>query len=307
MPRLAATLCLLCLLAVLVAAGASSASELGRGDEAWAQRAGGATDARAGRAPIASSIRAYENALREQPGSLEIRWKLLRSLHFAATFATGDLDPRATFERAARLGEEGLERLAARLGAGKRLDQSADLDASDGDEIEPGSIERRLTDAGLAVPDVARLHFWTAIAWGAWSQQTGLLDSVREGVANRIHRYARVAAALEPGYDDGGVYRLLGRLHATLPRVPFISGWVDRSKAIPLLERGHSVAPWHPGNCLLLSLTLLDLAPERRDEALGLLRQAAASEPREAMSIEDRTIISEARDRLARLEEESAS
>jgi tetratricopeptide (TPR) repeat protein len=304
MPRLAV---MLCLLAALVAATAAAAPEIERGDEAWALRAGEASGARAAREPIASSILAYQSALRAQQDSLEIRWKLLRSLHFAATFASGDPDPQATFERAARLGEEGLDRVAARLSLEERLDQSEELEVFERDEIGRASIERRLTEAGLAVTDVARLHFWTAIAWGAWSQQTGLLASVREGVANRIHRYARVAVALEPGYEDGGAYRLLGRLHATLPRVPFVSGWVDPSKAIPLLERGHAVAPWHPGNCLLLSLTLLDLAPGRRDEALALLRRAATSDPRRTMWIEDRTLIAEARERLARLEEETAS
>jgi tetratricopeptide (TPR) repeat protein len=305
MTRLAAPT--LCLLAVLgTAHAAAPPSELERGDEAWAMRAAGASDEHAASEPIAAAIGAYERALRAAPGSLEIRWKLLRSLHFAAAFAAGDADPHATFERAARVGEEGLDRVGERLGSGARLDRTVEIEPGEGIGLDVGALRARLAEADLATSDVARLHFWTAIAWGSWSRTTGLLAAVREGVANRIHRYARIALALEPGYDDGGAYRLLGRLHATLPRVPFISGWVDRERAIPLLESGYTLAPWHPGNRLLLALTLLDLAPGRRDEALALLRQAAATDPRATRLVEDRAIIAEARALLSRTEAAAA-
>ena len=88
-------------------------------------------------------------------------------------------------------------------------------------------------------------------------------------------------------------------LHAELPRVPFLSGWVDRGKAIPLVERAYAIAPAHPGNPLLLALTLLDLAPERRAEALELLRQVEGVTPRPSMQIEDLFVRRQARERLA--------
>ena len=75
---------------------------------------------------------------------------------------------------------------------------------------------------------------------------------------------------LEPGYDAGGPYRLLGRLHARLPRVPLFSGWVDRSKALPLVEAGYALAPWHPGNRLVVAITLEELAPERAAQPLSV-------------------------------------
>jgi hypothetical protein len=87
---------------------------------------------------------------------------------------------------------------------------------------------------------------------------------------------------------------LVGSLHAQLPRVPFASDWVDRRRAIPLLERAFAIAPEHPGNGFLLALTLLDLAPERRSEALALLDRAGSSTPREAMHIEDLAVRREA-------------
>ena len=164
--------------------------------------------------------------------------------------------------------------------------------------MDPDAIRARLAAADVSPRDVARLYFWSAINWGAWSRNAGLLNAVRQGVANRIHRYTLITIALEPEYDEGGAFRLLGRLHAELPRVPFVSGWVDRDQALPLIERAYAMAPVNPGNRLLLALTLLDLAPERGGEALDLLDQVQRLTPRPSMRIEDLAMRKEARDRL---------
>lgn len=267
---------------------AAHADALVRGDAAWARRAEGERHGRPLPGPIREAVRSYEDALASDPESLEARWKLLRALHFAGQFASDGVEERRrVFERAKDASDRGLTLLADRVASGVRLD-----------EMDPEQIGTLLESAGTAPSDVARLYFWSAINWGAWSRDAGLLKAVRQGVAKRLHRYTLVTIALEPEYDRGGAYRLLGRLHAELPRVPFVSGWVDRKKAIPLLERAYALAPDDPGNRLLLALTLLDLAPERRDEALDLLAQVEALVPRDSMRIEDLAIREEARERL---------
>jgi hypothetical protein len=272
-----------------VSAGAPVA-DVTAGDAAWAARAEGALEGRPLPEPIRSSLDAYERALADRPHSLEVRWKLVRSLHFAGTFTARDEDAkRQAFERAAGIADEGLDWLAERVGDGASLD-----------ELGPALLRARLDAAGLSARDVARLHFWSALSWGAWSRTVGLLSAVRQGVAGRLHRYASVALALEPGYDEGGPYRLLGRLHARLPRVPFLSGWVERERAIPLLEAGYALAPENPGNQLLLAVTLLELAPERRSEAIALLDAVADLDPRPEMRIEDLAMRDEARERRDR-------
>jgi hypothetical protein len=257
---------------------------------AWRNRADGEREARPLPDPILAAIRSYEAALAARPESLEARWKLLRALHFAGDFVIEDRgERRRIFERGRGISEQGLELLARQVGSGKRLD-----------ELEPEALEPLLDAAGVSSTDVARLYFWSAINWGAWSRIVGLLGAVRQGVAKRLYRYTRVTLALEPGYEEGGAFRLLGRLHAKLPRVPFLSGWVDRGKAIPMVERAYAIAPANPGNRLLLALTLLDLAPERRAEALDLLRQVEGLTPRPSMRIEDLVVRRQARKRLAK-------
>ena len=253
-------------LAAADALASDDAEALARGDAAWEQRAEGADDdGRAAPAPIEEAIRAYDQAVAAAPESLEARWKLLRALHFAADFASAS-------EEAARA----------------RLDRATALaDAS-----------RPLL--GTASPrDAAATHFWSAIVWGAWSQRRGLLAAVREGVANRMHEEALAVVALDDRFEEGGAHRLLSRLHASLPRVPLLSGWVDRAQALPESERALAIAPLHLGNRYLFALTLLDVAPERREEALRVLEEVAVAEPRQDQRVEELSIRRSARERLA--------
>jgi hypothetical protein len=264
------------------------ADEVARGDSAWARRAEGEREGRPLPGPILEAVRSYESALSARPESLEVRWKLLRALHFAGDFASQDREEkRRIFDRARDVSETGLALLADRVGSGVRLD-----------EMDPDAIGRVLEAADIPPSDVARLYFWSAINWGTWSRNAGLLHAVRQGVANRLHRYTLVTIALEPEYEEGGAFRLLGSLHAQLPRVPFVSGWVDRDQSVPLVERAYVMAPAHPGNRLLLALTLLDLAPERRSEALDLLKQVEGLTPHPSMRIEELAMRKQARERL---------
>ncbi|MDH3214323.1 MAG: TRAP transporter TatT component family protein [Myxococcales bacterium] len=264
------------------------ADDIARGDSAWDRRAEGERDGRPVPGPILEAVRSYESALSARPESLEARWKLLRALHFAGDFASQDEEEkRRIFDRARDVSEAGLSLLADRAGSGVRLD-----------EMDPDGIGSRLEAAGIPPSDVARLYFWSAINWGTWSRSAGLLNAVRQGVANRLHRYTLMTIALEPEYEEGGAFRLLGSLHAQLPRVPFVSGWVDRGQSVPLVERAYVMAPAHPGNRLLLALTLLDLAPERRGEALDLLKQVEGLTPRPSMRIEELAMRKQARERL---------
>lgn len=250
------------------APGAGAGDLVAQADAAWARRADGHDgEGRAAPGPIADAIRAYEAAVAAAPDALEPRWKLLRALHFAADFASRDADEEHAFvERATAAADDAKDRLA------------------------PG---------GTTARDAAALHFWSAVAWAAWGQRHGLLGAVRKGVAGRVHDDALAALELDPEVENGGAHRMLARLHATLPRVPFLSGWVDRDRAVPEMERALAIAPDHLGNRVLFALTLLDVAPLRRAEALAALEAAAAAEPSGEAMVEDLAIRKTARERLA--------
>jgi len=265
---------------------------IARGEAAYLGRAAGGGDGRAALEPIGEAIRAFQEATAADPRNLEARWKLLRALHFEGEFATEEREAkRRIFDRARTLSEEGMELLAERVGGDRLHELSSELS------------QERLAQAAVSPHDVAAFYFWSAINWAAWSQTSGLLRAVRRGVAGRVHDYALLVVALDREHEEGGAHRLLAALHARLPRVPFVSGWVDRSQALVHVERALEIAPEHPGNHLILATTLLDLQPDRRAEALALLKEVSALEPRPATEVEDLAIRREARERL---EEERA-
>lgn len=265
-------------------AGPAAAS----GDLYWSQRARGMSEARADPQPVRTAIAAYQAALASDPDDLETFWKLLRALHFQGEFASQERDTRLQiFDRARALSEKGLEHLAGRAGAPLH-------------EVEPGRLREVVAASGLDATEVARLYYWAAANWGSWSKDAGLVDAVRTGVANRLRSYLDVVISLEPEYEAGGAHRFLGTLHARLPRVPLLSGWVDRDRALPQLETALAIAPREPSNRLLLGLALLDLDPERRTQGLSVLAEVANLEPRPERRVEDAVVVREARRRLER-------
>lgn len=259
--------------ALALAASESTASAfddaLVAGDRAWSERAASIEDDRARPERTIEAIGHYRAALDADPSELAAHWKLLRALHYAIDFTS--------------LAEADQEQWARQA-----------------IEVAATASERAETGAGSDA-DRARAYFWSAIAWGTRAQRVGLITIVREGVATRMHDFAEQSLALDPGVDRGGAYRLLSRLHATLPRVPFVSGWVDRDKALPYAERGLAHDPEHPGNRLVLALALLEHAPDRAPEARALLEEVAAFEPRPEARAEDLRIREQANEKLGEL------
>jgi len=260
-----------------------------RGDRLYAER-GESNDGR-GRAEsqrIAAAIEAYEEALGRAPLDLGAREKTMAALFFAGDFASPNEEvAHAFYDRGRELGEEGIARVQERFGLRKPLEE---MDAT---EIRASVPEERVKDVGL-------LYFWAAIHWGAWSRTEGLLKVVSRGVAGRLRNYARVSLALDPTIYRGGNQRLLAHLHANLPRVPFISGWINREKALLFAEEALAIQSDDIGNQTIWGLVLLDVAPDRRGEALAVLESVVLTEPRAELVVEDQATREMARERLDR-------
>lgn len=273
----------------ILAADSPAARHLAAGDAAWAGRAEGAPAGAPGRAapgPIAEAIAGYEDAVAADPGDLEARWKILRALYFQGEHVVrGDDARQEVFDRGRQAGEAALDRLAASVGGREALD-----------ELAPAARAARLA----RVPEAAAIHFWAAVHWGLWGDAFGRLAAARQGVAGKIRDYAETALALDETYETGGPHRVLGRLHALAPRIPFFTGWIDRDRAIAELERALELAPTDPLNRLYLAEALLEHAPERSAEALDHLRALVRRPPDPSRLIEDAAAREAARELLER-------
>jgi tetratricopeptide (TPR) repeat protein len=253
--------------ATAVGAAPSSAPDalVAEGDAHYLRRADGASDAVADAAPIEAAIEAYRRALALAPEDNGALFRLLRALHFRASF-TGAEEAlqRRIYDEGTRLGQQAVDRME------KRADGK-------------GRVE-----ALRAIPDAGEVYFWTAACWGQWGLLRGTFASARKGIAGRMRDLATTVNEIDPTIQQGGGYRLLGRLHDRAPRIPLVTGWISRRKAVEYLRRSYELGPDNHVTWYFLAEALLEHQPKARDEAKALLERCATAEPHPEYLVEDR-------------------
>jgi tetratricopeptide (TPR) repeat protein len=228
---------------------------------------------------VERAIAGYRRALAADPGSGEARWKLVRAVHFRGRFCGARPDERRRyFEEARSLANDGLERLERAAGKNEGAARIAAL---------------------RKVPGAALVCLWAAVAWGEWALARGKLAAVMQGAAAKVRDLARTSVDLDPRSEDGGGYRVLGRLHDECPRIPLVTGWVSHQAALGYLRQALAIAPDNSVNRLFLAEAILRHEPARRQEAIELLKACAAMTPHPAYLVEDRHFSARARRRLA--------
>ena len=259
------------LLILLLASSSTQAASLARADSLYALRSQGAEGDRALRTTIAAAIAAYEEVAAEQPQSIEIKWKLLRALFFEGQY-TGYSRPerQAWYSEAVDHAEESLAEAAELCGGNKTWKRGR----------RPQVARHCNTD------DAAQLYLWSAVAWAQWGRASGAVDAVRHGMAAKLNDYAQRVIELDPHCEQGGGQRLLASLHARLPKIPFITGFVRRDQAIPMANAALEIDANHPGNRYIHATVLLRVAPERYAEAEATLKALANEEARGPWRVE---------------------
>jgi tetratricopeptide (TPR) repeat protein len=267
--------------AAVPASDGASAAALAAGDADYKSRAEGATGPGANPARIDAAIAAYRRALSLDPDAPEARFKLLRALFFRARFcgATAE-ERRKIFEEAKALGDDGIDRLERRIGGLKGAPR----------------VEALRRSAGAAA-----LCFWTAVSWGEWALARGKLAAARQGAGTRIRGLGQTVVDLDPELEQGGGYRILGRLHDQSPRIPLLTGWVSRQAALSNLRKALALGPQNSVNQFFLAEAILNHEPAQRDEARRLLTLCASSRPRDEYRVEDAYYAELSRQRLLAL------
>jgi tetratricopeptide (TPR) repeat protein len=264
----------------------AQADPIAAGDAAYARRAEGHQGARAQPGPINEAIASFERAVKEQPDRLEGSWKLLRALHFKGEFvAQGNDEKQKIFARGKEVAEAGLDRLAKRAGGRAKLDA-----------MKPAQAAKALA----GVPEAPPLYLWSAVHWGLWGDVFGRLAAARQGVGDKVRNYAETLNALDERYEDAAGHRILGRLHTLAPKVPFVTGWVDRDKAVSELRKAVALGPDNLDNSLFLAEVLFEHFPEKSAEARDILRKLLTRKPVPELVVEQESTLVKAKALLAK-------
>jgi hypothetical protein len=229
------------------------------GDLHYGRRQEGRVGAKASDREISAAIASYDTAARA-PDSAEARWKLARALYFKAAYTGLDEDAqKALYEKAKRAGEEAIE-----------------------------IIQRRAKSGDMATdPDAAPSYYWASVAWGQWALLAGKIESVKTGVADKIRLYAVTVIAIDPAFEEGGGYRVLGRLNDQVPWIPFLTGWASRDEAVKNLRLAVQQNSENFINRLFLAEALAGGSSSEKNEAIALAQKLVADGPSPAHLVED--------------------
>jgi hypothetical protein len=290
MRALACSAALSLTLAVLPSVGVSSPADAGTladVDRLWAERALDSKGGEASPPRAAALVAACRTAVERNPGSLEPRWRLMRALYFQGEYATADPpEKKNVFEEGKQAGEAALEivRRAVAEATGRKTAKESPV---------------QLAPDARGIPGIVPTFLWAGVDWGKWALVFGKTAAVRQGAAAKIRDYAEAVVLLDPSFESGAGYRVLGRLHHQTPAIPFFTMWASRDEALKNLRLAYGAGPKHFYNRLYLAEAMWDYEKERRPEARKMLEELVADTPSADFLVEDRRAQADARALLA--------
>lgn len=246
------------LLVICICGGLSSRSVAQRpfeeGKKWYDLRAAEADSFRAKPEYIEKAILAFENALQNDIRTVETAEYLLKSYYFKGMYlGLNKKKQKQVYDKGKQLGERMMERY-------------------------PGSVP---------------IKFWYSANSGRWADVHGFIAAATSGTAKKLRSICQDIINLDPEYQGGGGYRILGQVHFYSPNIPLIMGWPSDKKALNLLKKAIQIAPEHPTNLLLYARILLRF--DRSEEAKPYLSEVLALEPRSTNLVEDRYVKDRAR------------
>ncbi len=245
-------------------------------DVLWGLRAEGSTGGRALPGPIDHVIEACRAALAAKPDMLEVRWRLMRALYFKGEHTTNDVAAKKTiFDEGRTVAEQTLIILRGEAGREAHRDLG---------RATPVDLVPYVKGNAAAAPS----FLWAAVDWGKWALAFGKMAAVKQGAASKIRDYAQAVILLDPTYDGGGGYRVLGRLHHQTPAVPFFTGWASRSLALKNLRLAVETGPRNLVGRQFLAEAMWDYEPARRAEARAMLEKILTETPDPDYLVENR-------------------
>ena len=176
-------------------------SNLDKGIEYYNRRHENCIEDRADPVYITKAISFFESCLNDQKTEKLASLYLLKSYYFKAKFTESDKDKKKEV-----------------LKKGKGLGQ--DLIVKNSESVE---------------------HiYWYLVNLGSWAEVYGVLSAAKEGVADKMRMFSKQIIEMDPNYEDGAGYFMLGAVHYKSPYIPFLLSWPSNSDAIKWLELAYN-------------------------------------------------------------------
>ena len=142
-------------------------------------------------------------------------------------------------------------------------------------------------------PKNVELHFWYLSNLGSWAEVYGILTAAKEGVADQMKDHALTIIELNPNYEDGGGFFMLGAVHYKSPYIPFFLSWPDNDEAIKWLKKANETGEAKPVQKVYLAQALYK--NKEKSSAISLLEAVTNMTPTKVESLADWEQIKKAR------------
>ena len=222
----------------MVSHGICNHNELEKGIALYDQRLEGSVKSSARPEPITNAISHFQYALKHTATETDAALYLLKSYYFRGKYVHKDKEKQK-------------------------------LDFSKGKELGEKYIKK--------YPDSAPFQFWYLVNLGSWSEVYGIITAAREGVADLMKEHSEIIISLDPEYENGGGYFMLGAVHFKSPYIPFFLSWPDNNKAITYLTKALTIGDAVPNQKVYLAQALYKDGQKNR--AIEMLKEVANMQP----------------------------
>ena len=230
----------------MVAYGICSQNELEKGITLYNQRLEGSVKSSAKPEPITNAISHFQYALKNSATETDAELYLLKSYYFRGKYVHENKEKqKADFSEGKNLGERYIKKY----------------------------------------PDSAPFRYWYLVNLGSWSEVYGIITAARKGVADLMREHSEIIISLDPEYENGGGYFMLGAVHFKSPYIPFFLSWPDNSDAIKYLTKALNIGEATPNQKVYLAQALYKDGQKNR--AIDMLKEVANMQPSTEETVRD--------------------
>ena len=145
-------------------------------------------------------------------------------------------------------------------------------------------------------PNNVEFVYWHLANMSNWAKTVGLRSVTKMGAGEEFREKAVDIIVMDPEYEDGGGFFLLGAVYFTAPYIPIISTWPSNSKAIKYFKKAVNTGLATPLQQIYLAKALIK--EDLINEAKEVLQSLSQYDPNPKNMIEDLSYITESRSLL---------
>ena len=230
----------------IVVHGICSQNELEKGITYYNQRLEGSVKSSAKPEPITNAINNFQYALKNAATETDAALYLLKSYYFRGKYVHKNKEKQK-------------------------------FDFSKGKELGEKYVKN--------YPDSAPFQFWYLVNLGSWSEVYGIITAAREGVAEIMKEHSEKIISLDPEYENGGGYFMLGAVHFKSPYIPFLLSWPDNDDAIKYLTKAINVGEATPNQKIYLAQAMYK--DGQKSYAINMLKEVSNMQPSVEETVRD--------------------